>query len=71
MEQSGRNPGGLLRRQEIMRGVSFDFDRPLERVLKLVEVMGVPVGDQVGPVVGESSRQHGSTPAHIDDAVGR
>ena len=68
MKQTGRYPGGLLQRQETVRGIRLDFDRPLERVLKLVEVMGVPVGDQIRAVVGERSRQHRSAFAHIDEA---
>ena len=40
------DPGRLLRRQQVVRGSGLDLDHPADRVLDLVQIVGVPAGDQ-------------------------
>ena len=71
MGQPGRYPGRLLGGQEIVRGICLDFDRPLEGVFELVEVVSVPAGDQIGTVVGKCARQHRAVATQVDEVPGR
>ncbi len=46
MFQADRNPGGLLRRQQVMRARRLDLHHAADRVLDLMQVMRMPAGHQ-------------------------
>ncbi len=62
MLQTGRNPGGLLRRQQIVRGVGFHLDDSVQRVFDLVHLVRVPSGDQPVALVEVAARQCATRP---------
>ena len=58
MRQPGGAPHRLLRRQEIVGAGRLHLGDPLERVLDLVQVVGVPIGDEIAAFVEEGPGSH-------------
>ena len=63
------DPCGLLRGQEIVGGFGFDLNGPLERIFELVQVVGMPTRDQVGPVVDVGAGSHFGLAPHVDEPL--
>ena len=65
MREPGRDPYRLLRRKQIVRAVGLDLRDPLERVLDLVQVVGVPAGDEVAAVVRRTCPRAPASPPRM------
>ena len=68
MFQSDRDPGGLLRRQQIVGRRRLHLDHPADRVLNLVQVMRVEAGDQSMAFVEVTAGQRPPAAPQFDPA---
>ena len=61
-------PGRLLRGQQAMRGCGLDLDCPVKGVLDLVQIMGMPCGDQLLALVEEASGRRPASSTHVHES---
>ena len=66
VRRAGGDPRGLAGREEIAGIDRFDFGDAFDRVFDLVQVVRVPIGDQVRPVVQEASGADRRPASHVD-----
>ena len=71
MFQAGRDPRGLLRGEQIVRGVGLDLDDTVQGVFDLMHLMEVPAGDQRIALIEVTTAERMSTLAQCDQSAGR
>ncbi|BBZ21259.1 hypothetical protein MGAD_55940 [Mycolicibacterium gadium] len=70
MFEARGDPRRLLRGEKVVRRIGLDLDDPVQRVLDLVHLMGVPSSDQAVTLIEIAAAERLAAATEFDDSAG-